>query len=183
VGSARRALEYPTRCAVAVHLRHPSANDSELVALAHELRRVTHAVGALLFINRRADVAIATGADGVHLPESGLDVRAARELVGTRLVGVSTHDAPGSRGAEGADYVFLSPVHATPGKGTPMGAARFDALAQRAPAPAIALGGMTPRLVGELRHAYGVAVIRAVLHAPDPARALEAFDLALAESR
>jgi thiamine-phosphate diphosphorylase len=179
----RRALARPTRCLLAVHLRHSSSSDAQLVVLARELRQVTRDVGALLVINRRADVAIASDADGVHLPESGLDVRSARALVGPLLVGASRHDAQGLSEAKGADYVFLSPVHATPGKGPALGAARFDSLAARAPAPAIALGGMTPGLVGELRHAYGVGVIRAVLRAPDPAKELEAFDLALAESR
>jgi thiamine-phosphate pyrophosphorylase len=182
VASVKRALERPTRCPVALHLRHPGASDRELVDLAHELRRITADAGALLMINRRADVALASGADGVHLPESGLEVDSIRALGPTLLVGVSRHDAEGLRTAAGADYVFLSPVHGVPGKGSPLGPARFDALARESPAKVIALGGMTPENFSELRHAYGVGVIRSVLHSSDPSKEMQAMDLALAES-
>jgi thiamine-phosphate pyrophosphorylase len=171
-----------TRSLVAVHLRLPGASDRALVRMGHELRRTTADAGALLLVSRRVDVALACGADGVHLPEAGLDPASARELDEALLVGASRHDAEGLEATTGADYVFLSPVHPVPGKGRPLGAAGFDALARRSPLPVIALGGMTPDRIRELRHASGVAVIRSVLHSADPGEAMHALDLAITES-
>lgn len=181
--SVARALERPTRALVAVHLRVPGAGDRELLGLARELRRVTRDAGAKLLVNRRPDIALVADADGVHLPESGLPVEAVRSLAPRWLVGVSRHDREGLEAAAGADYAFLSPVHATPGKGAPLGPAGFDALAAQSPVPVIALGGMDAARLRELRHARGVAVIRAVLHADDPAAEMQAIDLALSDSR
>jgi thiamine-phosphate pyrophosphorylase len=182
VESVCAALASPIRSLVAVHLRHPSANDRELVELGTRLRRLTADAGAWLVINRRADLALVLAADGVHLPEGGLDIADVRQLSSTLAIGLSRHDAVGVREAGGADYVFLSPVHPVPGKGRPLGAAGFDALARRSPLPVIALGGMTPDRIRELRHASGVAVIRSVLHSADPGEAMHALDLAITES-
>lgn len=180
--SVARALSRPTRSSVAVHLRLPGASDAALARQAHELRRITADAGASLFVNRRVDVALACEADGVHLPERGVCVAEARTLAPRLFLGVSRHDAEGVLASSDADYVFLSPVHATPGKGAPLGARRFDEIASRAPVPVIALGGMSPERLRLLRHASGVAVIRGVLHADDPGREMTALDLALLET-
>src|SRR5690242_103366 len=92
---------------VAVHLREKDLGGRELLALAREVRAACRAAGQLLLVNDRADVALAAGADGVHLPSAGLPPAEARRLVGAeRLVGVSCHAAEDVRRARegGADF-------------------------------------------------------------------------------
>jgi thiamine-phosphate pyrophosphorylase len=131
-------------------------------------------------INDRTDLAQIVSADGVHLPEGALPIRAVRSLLGERaLVGVSCHDAQGLIAAadSGASFATLSPVLPSPGKGTPLSIPRFGALVRNAGLPVYALGGVAATHARELRAAgaAGLAVISAVFGAPDPARAVDAL--------
>ena len=172
-----RALERAPAGRVAVQLRHKSLPADALLELARELRIITRDAGAPLLMNDRVDVALAIGADGVHLPERGLPVEVARAQLPAGLVGRSCHDAQGlARAArEGADFVTLAPVFAVPGKGRPLGVHGFAQLCRQASLPVYALGGIAPAHTSELRTAgaRGVAVIRSVLGAADPAAQLE----------
>ncbi|HXG42280.1 MAG TPA: thiamine phosphate synthase [Dehalococcoidia bacterium] len=174
-----------------VQLREKGLPPRELWALAQELRRVT-AGRALLLVNDRADVALAVGADGVHLPEEGLPVAAARRVLGpTRLVGRSVHSAEAAARAEGegADYLVVGPVYPTrshPGA-VPGGPGLVARVRQAVRLPVLAIGGITPETVPEVvaAGASGVAVISAILGSGDPqasAAALRsALDVAWAE--
>jgi thiamine monophosphate synthase len=120
----------------------------------------------LLLVNGRADIAIAAGADGVHLPGDGLPVGAMRGRFGADwLIGVSTHSVEEVEAAAraGADYAVFGPVYATPGKpgARPTGAAGLAAAAQ-AGIPVYALGGVTLERFAEVAAAgaAGVAAIR-----------------------
>jgi thiamine-phosphate pyrophosphorylase len=131
-----------------------------------------------VLVNDRVEVAIATGADGVHLKESGIAVEDARARLGARvLVGASCHDADGVARRGSADYLVLGPFASVPGKGPPLGEARFAEIARRARPPVLALGGIdassTPRAIRA--GAHGVAVTRAILASDDPARATRAL--------
>jgi thiamine-phosphate pyrophosphorylase len=160
----------------AVQLRERDLDTRELTALAHQLRAVTRDHGALLLINDRIDVALACDADGVHLPTHSFTVRDARQLLGAhRLVGVSTHHRAELATAirDGADFAVFGPVYDTPSKqqyGAPVGLGAFAAAAQQS-IPVLAIGGVTREHVRDLRArgAGGVAVIRAILAADDPA--------------
>ena len=155
----------------AVQLREKDLPGHPLLALAEELRAATTRAGALLFVNDRIDVAIAVGADGVHLGGGSVPVTVARGLVGPdALIGVSTH-APGEAPA-GADFAFFGPVWETPGK-TAVGTERLAEAVRAAPLPVLAIGGVTPARMAAVRAAgaAGVAVLRAILAAPDVARA------------
>jgi thiamine-phosphate pyrophosphorylase len=163
----------------AVQLREKDLVGGALLALARELRRLTARHEARLLVNDRVDVALAVEADGVHLPGGGLPPDVARRLLGTgRLLGVSTHSPAeaAAAGSGGADFAVFGPVYDTPSKrpyGAPLG---LDALAdacRRARVPVLAIGGVTAACVPEVRAAgaAGVAVIRALLEAEDPARA------------
>jgi thiamine-phosphate pyrophosphorylase len=168
----------PGRCAVLVRERALSA--SALLDLLAALRPVARARQAALLVSDRVDVALLAGADGVHLPEAGLSVTQARQLLGAeRLVGVSRHDAQGvqAAGAQGADYATLSPVYPTPAKGAPLLVTGFGAVARSSPLPLYALGGVGSGAVAELVQAgaAGVAVVREVMAASDPALALRAL--------
>jgi thiamine-phosphate pyrophosphorylase len=147
----------------AVQIREKDLDDRDLFDLTRLARTVLPPAVRLL-VNGRLDVALAAGADGVHLPADGVPVRALRARFGDGvLIGRSTHtvgEVERARG-EGADYVTFGPVFATPGKGAPVG---LEGLARAAAAgvPVFALGGVTLERFGELAGAgaAGVAAIR-----------------------
>jgi thiamine-phosphate pyrophosphorylase len=160
----------------AIQLRDRRVGGGALFAAAVELRVLTRGRGARLLVNDRIDVALAAGADGVHLPAASFPIAAARRLVGPEAwIGRSTHapDEAARAAAEGADYVVVGPIFATPSKrafGAPLGVTALEATA-RIGCPVVAIGGITPTELPALRTAgaHGVAIIRAVLDADDPA--------------
>jgi thiamine-phosphate pyrophosphorylase len=163
----------------AVQLREKDLGGKALLGLAVALRRACHEEGQLLIVNDRIDVALAAGADGVHLPADGVPVEEARRLLGAgAIIGRSCHslaDVAAARAA-GADYATFSPIHDTPSKrqyGAPLG---LPALTEAAAAglPLVALGGIDPQNAREAREAgaAGVAAIRAWLVGEDPAGAV-----------
>ncbi len=111
-----------------VQLRERELPGGELLALATELKG---AIGpdALLIVNERADVALASGADGVHLGEAAMPVSEVRSLVGDgMLIGRSIHsvEAAVQAEAEGADYLIVGTVFETASKTSRTGVARFE---------------------------------------------------------
>ena len=178
VGAVRAALEGPpTGPRVGIVLRAKTWPARAQIEAGLELRDLCGRNGARLLVSGRADVAAAIGADGVQLPEGGLDPSDVRRLLGpTAVIGRSCHDRRGlfDAAARGADFAMLSPIHEVPGKGSPLGVAAFGRARQGAPLPVIALGGVGPAdvvpLLGE--GADGIAVIRSVLGAADPSSAL-----------
>src|SRR5688572_9010411 len=121
-----------------VQLREKDLPARELLQLARALIEVAHERRCLLLVNDRIDVALAAGADGVHLPESGLPIAAARRLShpGRFLVGTSVHsaDAAGAAARDGADLIVCGPVWDTPSKRAsghgPIGPAELGAAAR-----------------------------------------------------
>jgi len=181
----RRVLAAVPAGRVAIQLRERGLTSAALLALASELRVLTEAHGALLVINDRVDIALAVGADGVHLPEMGLPPEVARSLLGpSAWIGASRHDRSGLMQARerGADYATLSPVHPVEGKAPALGIVGFGALARAVPLPIYALGGVRLADARALIDvgARGIAVMREVLSAGDPGasarRLLEALN-------
>ncbi len=188
VEATRAALSAAPPGRVAVQLRHKGAPASELVALGHALRDVTRAHGVPLLVNDRADIAKIIGADGVHCPERALTPGDVRAVLGPdALVGVSCHDEDGLRAAErgGATFVTLGPFAATPDKKPPLARHRFAVITDLARVPILALGGVDASLVADAIRAgaRGVAVIRAVYQASDPAAAVLALCRSLDSAR
>jgi thiamine-phosphate pyrophosphorylase len=172
----------------AVQVREKDLGAGELATLCRRLRAPTRAHDALLIVNDRVDVALATGADAVQRTGASLAIDDIRALAGTRLrIGASVHSLDDAVEAEakGADWVVFGPVYDTPSKrryGAPQG---LDALAKvtgRVRLPVLAIGGITPERVSEVRAAgaRGVAAIAAILDAPSPADAVRRFLEALA---
>jgi thiamine-phosphate pyrophosphorylase len=160
---------------VALQLRRRDLSAGALLELAHVLRAVTRAYGACFLVNDRVDVAIASGADGVQLPEGSFTPGAARALLGTAAcIGASRHDVAGIAATGDASFVLVSPVFAVPGKGQPLGFDGLRTLVRASPRPVYALGGLDSRHVTTLLSTgvRGLATIRAVWDAPDPAAAL-----------
>src|SRR4051795_8487423 len=100
-----------------VQLRDKTAGDAEIVAAAKLAKARCAAHGALFILNDRPDLALAVGADGVHVGQDDMPVAEARAILGDdAIVGLSTHSiAQADAGAlSGADYIAVGPVHATP---------------------------------------------------------------------
>ena len=163
----------------AVQLREKDLLGAELLRLATELRDLTVRYGAAFFVNDRVDVALAAGADGVHLGQNAIPPVTARRLLGSdRLIGVSTHtSAEVARAIEaGADFVVFGPVYWTPSKtpfGAPRGLEELASITACAQVPVLAIGGISAERVADVRSAgaSGVAVISAIMSAEDPCRA------------
>jgi thiamine-phosphate pyrophosphorylase len=152
---------------VAVQLREKDLQGRALWELARDLRAVTADAGAQLYINDRVDVALAVGADGVHLGGRSLAIADVRALAPRLLIGVSTHTPAEVQAASaaGADFAVFGPVFATPSKpgfhtglGTLKEACAYDL-------PVLALGGIDTRNAREciVAGAFGVAGIRFVM--------------------
>lgn len=160
----------------AVQLREKDLTAGQLFELAWELRRITREFGARLLINDRIDVALAVAADGVHLGKAGLPVVEARRILGSaRLIGYSAHSVDEAVRAQrdGADFVTLGPVYHTPSKalyGQPLGLHALTEAAGVVTIPVFALGGVKQSSVAEVLSAgaQGVALISAIMAAPDP---------------
>ncbi|MBW3534325.1 MAG: thiamine phosphate synthase [Gemmatimonadetes bacterium] len=167
----------------AIQLRDKGAPARILLDRARRLRALTREAGALLFVNDRLDVALAAGADGVHLGPDDLPLAAVREAAGDALlVGYSTDDPERARRAreEGAAYLGCGDVFGTGSKadaGAVIGLERLDEVARAVAIPVVAIGGVTPERAADVARtaAAGTAVIGAVMGAADPGGAVRAL--------
>ena len=161
-----------------LQLRMKQASASAMLAVVDELRPLCRRRGARLVVNDRLDVALAGGADGVHLGQEDLPLAAARQVAAAGppgfLIGVSTHDLAQVEAAlaGGADYLGFGPVFPTGTKEHPdpvVGVAALAAVCRRAPVPVVAIGGLTLDRLDEIvaAGAAAAAVIGAVSRAPD----------------
>lgn len=190
----RAALPAAAPGSVAVQLRERGLAGAALYSLAEQLRALTATHGAALIINDRLDVALAVGADGVHLPTHGLPVGAARRAmaaVGARLlVSAACHSLPEAQMAVtgGADLITFGPVWPTPSKPAgplrpgespvqPVGVEALGRLIAAVTVPVFALGGIDDpaRAAACVQAGARLACIRAVLSAADPAAATRAL--------
>jgi thiamine-phosphate pyrophosphorylase len=164
---------------VSVQLREKETPDRECLGWA-ELSRSTLGTEVPLFVNRRFDIALAAGADGVHLPASGLPLARVRtETPRGFRIGVSTHTcAEATRAIEaGADLVLIGPIFETPSKapfGPPLGVEALAGLPPRAghACEVLAIGGISEETLDRLEpyrdRIAGVAGIRLFQESEDP---------------
>jgi hydroxymethylpyrimidine kinase/phosphomethylpyrimidine kinase/thiamine-phosphate diphosphorylase len=154
-----------------------------------QVREVQQAIGRVpLVVNDRIDVALACGAQGVHLGRRDLDPTAARELLGVdRWIGVTVNAAERVRALrdQPIDYFGVGPVFGTSSKQEPapqLGLERLRRIVLSTERPIIAIGGITPENVGEVLETgvHGVAVLSAVVCRPDPVDAAGRFREAIA---
>lgn len=161
----------------AVQLRNKGDSPRKLLELGRALREMTRARDALLFVNDRLDVAMALGADGVHLGPDDLPVHAARRIVPPGfLIGRSADDPEIARRSvrDGADYIGCGAVYPTntkPDAGDVIGLAGLRRLVAAVTVPVVAIGGITvdraPCVAAA--GAAGVAIVGAIMGANDPA--------------
>jgi thiamine-phosphate pyrophosphorylase len=181
---ARMALEGGAEC---LQLREKDLDTRELVRRAKRLVDLAQEHDAVVVVNDRVDVALASGAHGVHLGEHDLPVGEARRIAGfSMLIGVTTHDIPEAEDAmrDGADYCGVGQMFPTATKqrerATPIeGPAFMRAYAAHDPPlpPHLAIGGISADNVGIAVEAgaRGVAASGAVCGAPDPRAATAAL--------
>ena len=167
----------------AVQLREKDLSVDELLPLARELRSLTCQYGARLLINDNIDVALAVGADGVHLGGHSQATEVVRSRIGRKmLIGVSTHNNGEIQTAcdQGADFVTFGPVYATPSKavyGAPQGLPALAEACKNSTLPVFALGGITSARADAVRAAgaHGIALISAIIASSSPISAAKAF--------
>jgi thiamine-phosphate pyrophosphorylase len=150
-----------------IQVREKKLEGRQLYSLVRDAVDIASGSETHILVNERFDIAIAAGAQGVHLPAYGLDVSVVRSAVNTDLlIGVSAHSARDVRDAAvgGADFATFGPIFSSPGKGEPVG---IDALREScggAPGfPVIALAGISEVNVFAVLDAgaAGIAGIRA----------------------
>lgn len=162
--------------AVALHARDRSDTGARLAAGTLRLLALARPPEAAVLVSGRPDIAAATGAHGVQLSAGDLTPRDARRVLLLGWIGRSVHSADEARKAleEGADFLVVGSIYQT--HSHPNRAALGTELIHQAAMlglPVIAIGGVTPERAPELKAAgaYGVAAIRALWHADDPAAA------------
>ena len=158
-----------------IQLRDKAASAQALITQARRLLEVTQPAKMPLLINDRVDVALAAGADGVHLGQEDLPVAAARRLLGPgRIIGKSSHSLTQALEAdqEELDYLALGPVYPTPTKPDypPVGLKLIGEVSARVRHPLVVIGGVDGTTLPEVVSAGAVciAVVRAVCAAEDP---------------
>jgi thiamine-phosphate pyrophosphorylase len=171
-----------------VQLREKTATTRAFLDEARALKAVLAPHGVPLIVNDRADIALAVGADGIHVGQTDLPVEAVRAIVGPGMViGLSITDAEqiARADAAAADYLGIGPLHpqkTKPDASTPLGFGGFAKLRRMTAKPVLAIGGVkaddVPMLVEE--GAAGVAIVSAIMAADDPEAAARAFTAAWA---
>lgn len=156
-----------------VQLRDRQLSDSAVVAAGRRLGALCRRHGAFFLVNDRPDLAVESGADGVHVGQDDIPVAEARAIVGPeRLIGLSTHSPEQIDAAKGADYISVGPVWETPTKeGRPaVGPELVTYAAQNAALPFFAIGGIDVARVSEVvgAGATKIAVVRVLRDAHDP---------------
>jgi len=158
-----------------VQLREKAKTDRELLAIGREVREATRKAGILFIMNDRPDLARLVDADGVHLGQDDLDVRSARNILGTHaIIGVSTHNFDQCKRAilDGADYIGVGPTFASQTKSFDSfaGLEFVRQVAEFTTLPAYAIGGITGDNVSQVINAgmRRVAVGHAISQAEDP---------------
>jgi len=172
-----------------VQLREKTAATRAFIEEALGVRAYLNSCGVPLIINDRVDVALAVGADGVHLGQSDMPLAAARALVGAAMViGISAESVRDAVEAAGADYLGVSPVFATPTKAdtaAPLGLEGLRAIREAVKTPLVAIGGLNRgNAAAAIRSgADGVAVVSAIVAADDPEEAARAIRIEIDAAR
>jgi thiamine-phosphate pyrophosphorylase len=187
LGVAEAALEAG---APTLQVRLKTGTDRDHLRLATTIAERCRDAGATCLVNDRADLALAIGADGVHVGADDMPVAVVRRLLGPdAIVGGTARDPETARAvvAEGATYLGVGPTFVTRSKRglpEPIGVEGVRAVALAVDVPVIAISGITPDLVDEVigAGAHGIAVISAVADSPDPHIATHDLLMAVAKA-
>ena len=174
-----------------LQLRYKGAKAREFLELAQRIKEVSAECRIPLIINDRLDIALAAGADGVHLGQEDLPSQEARRILGSQMIlGVSAGCLQEAQDAEnaGASYIGLGsifPTSSKPDAGRPIGAGVIAEVTQVVRIPVVAIGGIQVDNAEEViqKGASGVAVISAILQAKDSKRAAQQLKMAIERAR
>lgn len=169
--------------ATMVQLREKDADTRTFVELARALKTMLAEAGVAFIVNDRVDVALAVGADGVHVGQSDMRVEDVRRLLGDeRIVGLSIDNVDQIRRADAvfADYLGVGPIYAQSTKADaapPLGLAGLRTARALTTKPVVAIGGITPENATAALEAgaQGLAVVSAIVGADDPEAAARRF--------
>lgn len=172
-----------------VQLREKNCSTREFLDEALLLKELLQPLGLPLIINDRVDIALAVGADGVHLGQSDMPILHARRLLGPDcLIGISAESLDDALEAEqqGADYIGISPVFSTPTKtdtAPALGLEGLRRIREQVRIPLVGIGGINLSNAGQVRDAGadGVAVVSAIMAAASPRQVAEAIRRAVGE--
>jgi thiamine-phosphate pyrophosphorylase len=157
-----------------IQLREKEYQKKDLYHLALKFREMTAKDGVLLIINDHVDIALAVGADGVHLGQEDLPVQVATKLAPELLIGASTHSVEQALQAEkdGADYINIGPIFPTGTKEGAEGSLGTEAIAKISPSlevPFTVMGGINEANIDQVlaQGARKVAMVTAITRAAD----------------
>lgn len=157
-----------------VQLREKDLSDCEFIQEAMSVKRLCERFGVPLLINDNVNVALRSGADGVHLGQDDLPLQEARKMLGpNKIIGISTHTVEEAMEAEqgGADYVGVGSVFATQTKldANVLSIDYIREICQAVSIPAVAIGGIKEENMDALRDTgvAGIAVVSAIFGQPD----------------
>jgi len=158
-----------------IQLRDKQGAKSDLLKLAIKLSKRLRGSGTLFIVNDYVDLALASGADGVHLGQNDLSLKEARRILGKdRIIGISCHNLAQALKAqnEGADYIGIGPIYATVTKPEykPIGLKTLRKLKDKIEIPYFAIGDIRQGNIRKIISAGArrIAVCRAILKADDP---------------
>ena len=169
----RAAVEGGVTC---VQLREKECSTLQFIEQAMAVKDFLRDHGVPLIINDRVDVALAVAADGVHLGQTDMPLKAARRILGdSMIIGISAESLEDAIEAErgGADYLGVSPIYATPTKtdtAPPLGLKGLRAIREAVKLPLVGIGGLNRDNAAEVIRSGGdgVAVVSAIVAAGDP---------------
>lgn len=166
-----------------VQIRDTSLSDSVLYRQLLEVRSLCSSFKGQFLVNNRTDLALAVSANGIHLGQNDLPVKAARKLLGNKaLIGLSTHNRYQFQKAqcEDIDYVALGPIFPTstiPTANPPVGVETFKDLAAESRCPVVAIGGISLERAQELwdAGAHSVAIISDINQSTDVVKRISQY--------
>ncbi|MEO8513328.1 MAG: thiamine phosphate synthase [Ignavibacteria bacterium] len=164
-----------------IQLRDKSISTSELIETAKKIAILCRKNSVLFLVNDRVDVAIVSGADGVHLGQEDIPIKDARKLLGrNRIIGGTAHSMKEAVQCEkdGADYIGYGHIYRTLSKHKPDKPKRTENLKKivaKISIPVFAIGGISPKNINEVVQTYvhGAAFIGSVLKSIDPVKTIK----------
>ena len=174
-----------------VQLREKNCSTLEFIEEALFVKKYLKSCNIPLIINDRVDIAQAIGADGVHLGQTDMPLTMAKDILkDSMIIGISVESLEDAIRAEkdGADYIGISPIFATPTKSDtapPLGLEGLKEISRAVLLPKVAIGGLNIENAGEviLNGASGIAVVSAIVSADDPRKAAEELSYMVKQAR
>lgn len=164
-----------------IQLRDKFLSTSELIDTAKKISLLCKKSNVIFLVNDRVDVALVSGADGVHLGQEDIPIKEARKLLGkNKVIGGTAHNMREALACEkaGADYIGYGHIYPTASKhkpDKPKGTAKLKEIVNRINIPVIAIGGITPENLSDVVNTgvHGAAFIGSVLKSKDPVKTIK----------